>query len=462
MRRITGTHVYGYAKCPRLAALDLSLPRERRRPPHPWEEFAARRGRDFEAAFVAKLEAREPIYPERDFERGAEATLELLREGVPWVYQGVLRDENRLGLPDLLRRVPGESALGSHHYEVVDVKTSGMPRSDQILQVMFYSRLLGDAQGRLPERGALILKDGTEHAFPVRDFMAVAQGVEERLLELCADPGRARPFAKPACESCHWNEVCLPELEAADDLSLVHGMTEGARWTLERLGFRTAADLAGPRAERPGARGPMDATLFRRLRRAAKARKAGRILIERHPKARPLDPSALLHLLADPFENRVLAFGVLFPAGPGAVFRAGIARAEEDEWPAFLRLLDGIPSDAHLLHFGPDLPRWYERRSSRVEEGIGHAARFLDLARRLRHAAILPGPAVALADFVRLVLGRDPLRAGHAGEAAIWAAAEGGESKIVRKLREDLEDLLALKRRLLDGETAAAMNETCN
>ena len=48
MRRITGTHVYPYVKCKHLAALDLHLSRAERRPPHPWEEFAAQRGRDFE------------------------------------------------------------------------------------------------------------------------------------------------------------------------------------------------------------------------------------------------------------------------------------------------------------------------------------------------------------------------------------------------------------------------------
>ena len=32
MRRITGTHVYSYVKCPHLAALDLQLSRSERRP----------------------------------------------------------------------------------------------------------------------------------------------------------------------------------------------------------------------------------------------------------------------------------------------------------------------------------------------------------------------------------------------------------------------------------------------
>ena len=166
MRRITGTHVYSYVKCRHLAALDLHLPRSERRAPHPWEEFAARRGRDFEDAFVARLPVVQPSYPERDFAAGAAATAALLRNGVELVHQAVLQTEDRLGLPDLLRRLPGASALGDHHYEVLDVKTSGRSRGDQILQVVFYAQLLAELQGRMPTHGALILKDGREDTEP--------------------------------------------------------------------------------------------------------------------------------------------------------------------------------------------------------------------------------------------------------------------------------------------------------
>ncbi|MCA8951846.1 MAG: hypothetical protein KDE27_20215, partial [Planctomycetes bacterium] len=175
MRRITATHVYSYVKCPRLAALDLHLPRSERRPPTEWEEFAARRGRDFEDAYVAGLGVVAPVYPERDFDAGSAATLVLLRAGEPLIHQGVLMAEDRLGLPDLLRRLPGSSALGEHHYEVIDVKTSGRSRGDQILQVVFYSQLLAEVQQRVPEFGALVLKDGSEERFRIADYDGAAR-----------------------------------------------------------------------------------------------------------------------------------------------------------------------------------------------------------------------------------------------------------------------------------------------
>ncbi|MCA8973175.1 MAG: hypothetical protein KDC98_00565 [Planctomycetes bacterium] len=201
MRRITGTHVYSYVKCPRLAALDLHLSRDQRRPPTEWEEFAARRGRDFEDHFVQPLGVVAPAYPERDFAAGAEVTRELLQNGEKLIHQAVLSTDDCLGLPDLLRRLPGSSALGEHHYEVIDVKTSGRSRGDQILQVVFYSLLLEQVQQRLPRHGALVLKDGSEERFAIADYLGAGREVLAALRRLRDDVEAAQPFLQWGCSS---------------------------------------------------------------------------------------------------------------------------------------------------------------------------------------------------------------------------------------------------------------------
>jgi hypothetical protein len=60
-----------------------------------------------------------------------------------------------------------------------------------------------------------------------------------------------------------------------------------------------------------------------------------------------------------------------------------------------------------------------------------------------------------LADLVRHGLGRDPLRAGHAGAAALWTTLPDGDERLRAKLRADLEDLAELKARVLDAPAAA-------
>lgn len=457
MRRLTGTHVYSYAKCPRLAALDLHLPRSERRPPHPWEEFAAQRGRDFETQVVKDLGVVAPVYPERDFDVGAKATRELLQQGVPWIHQAVLSDEDRLGLPDLLRRLPGSSALGDHHYEVLDVKTSGRSRTDQILQVVFYSELLATVQQRRPEHGALILKSGREERFAIADYAAAAREVLADLRRLRADPTLARPFLQMGCSGCYHDQRCLPEMAAAKDLSLVQGMSHGARAILEGLGCRSVEDLAVFHPDGARARGNLDATLVRRLRRAAQAHLLGAPLVEERPRAERLDPAAILHVIGDPFADRVLAFGLLQPAVENGRFTFVLPATAAEEWDALRSLVAGLPPRLPLLHFGEALPRWYEEHAFAREADPSLEVRFVDVQKRLRAAAVYPRPVFGLADFVREALGRDPLRAGHAMAAASWSGLPDREARLRDKLHADLQDLAALKAAILDAEPTKAV-----
>ena len=456
MRRITGTHVYSYVKCQHLASLDLYLSRKDRREPKPWEEFAAKRGRDFEHVYVQDLGVVQPEYPERDFDAGAEATLALLRDGPELVHQAVLSSEDRLGLPDLLRKLEGQSALGDHYYEVLDVKTSGRSRGDQILQVVFYTQLLAEVQGRMPEHGALILKDGREERFLVADYMAACDQVVAELRRLRQEPESSRPFLQMGCDGCYHDERCLPELKARGDLSLVQGMSHGARAILEQMGCRTIEELAVFHPENARARGNLDATLLRRLRRAAQAYLLGKPVIEARPRGENLDRSAIVHMITDAFADRVLGFGMLHPATVDGKFTCVLPRSAEAEWQAFRELTAGFPPRSVLLHFGDGLRRWHEEHAFTRDADPSLEARFVDLQKRLKTAAIYPAPVIKLSDFVAHGLGRDPMRAGHANAAAMWMLEADGAARLEAKLRADLLDLAMLKAHILDGHASDA------
>ena len=141
-------------------ALDFHGDRElKRRTPTEVEEFVLRRGRDLEDRMTADMGWPTPSFPERDFEAGATATLELLRDGCAMACCRVsCSKRSGWAIPDLLRREDGDSDLGGHHYVVGDIKSSAAARGDQILQVMFYSRLLrASCKGRAPDYAYLVL-----------------------------------------------------------------------------------------------------------------------------------------------------------------------------------------------------------------------------------------------------------------------------------------------------------------
>ena len=179
-RRITGSHVYAHLKCPRMAALDLTRPRDERRAPTPWEEFSLQRGRDFEAAYVRDLEGLvEPQYPPREFEQGLAATLELMRAGVPWIFQGVLLRGDRLGLPDLMRAfTAGEIhmfflSLGNPGY-IENIKAGKM-------KVMFFG---GDKRNAiLPDVPSMAESGVPDHRFKSWWGMAAPRGTPKEIID---------------------------------------------------------------------------------------------------------------------------------------------------------------------------------------------------------------------------------------------------------------------------------------
>ncbi|MEM7204652.1 MAG: TM0106 family RecB-like putative nuclease [Planctomycetota bacterium] len=441
MKRITGTHVYGYARCAHAVALDLHGDRELRRPYTDVEEFVLRRGRELEVRLTEPLGWCEPDYPERDFEAGAAATLALLQEGVEGVLQGVLVGDDRLGIPDLLRREDGPSNLGAHHYVIGDVKSSRRARGDQILQIMFYSVLLAEVQGREPEYAYLTLRDGREERFACRDFAESLAEVDANLQDLLHGCVTTRACLTPACQGCRWSTVCLPELEKADDLSLLQGMTAGLRRTLESAGVRGGAAAQQMSVEPTARRTHVESALLRRVKKAAQARADGQPVWEKRVRP-PHRDWAVVHLLQDPFVDRVHWIGLLHPEGEG--LRDVLIERREDELEAFSALVASIPEASALWHYGERLPRWFEDATWAVGADTHMERRFVDLARRLAGAACFPAPVFGLDDHVRLVLQRDPHRAGEAGGVGLWLEEPGGAERVVNKGRQDLEDLLGL------------------
>jgi hypothetical protein len=228
-------------------------------------------------------------------------------------------------------------------------------------------------------------------------------------------------------------------------------MSPGARAILEAAGCRTVEELATFHPDGPRARGNLDATLVRRLRRGAQAHLLDKPLIDERPHAERLQPAAIVHLLADPFADRVLAIGVLSPAAEDGAFTCELPRSVNGEWAALQRLIEPLPAHTLLLHFGTALHRFYEQHAFEREANPALEARFVDLHKRLAAAAVYPRPVFALADFVQHGLGRDPLRCGQAGEAAFWATMPDGDARLRAKLHADLCDLAALAACVLEA-----------
>ncbi len=455
MRRITGTTIYTYVACPRAAELDLHEDRSKRRALTEAEELSRHRGRELEAVRTADLGYGEPRFDKNDYDDGARQTQALLHDGVVGVTQGVLKDADLLGVPDLLRKEPGASALGDFHYVVGDVKSSSAARADQALQVAFYGRLLEKVQGRAPSYGFLWLKDGREQRLPLAEIAPVLDDVLARVVVLArAKADRERAFLSAACRRCHWSTLCDAELRAREDLSLVAGMSRGLRTTLESVGVARASQLCDVAPERIAKRAHLEVALVRQLQLSARAWRAGEPMVEPAGEesvapASASAPAAVIHVQVDTFAERLLAVGASFAEGGRVRTEIRVPVRADAEWRAFQEVLAAVPAAATLLHFGGALPAWFQRAAHEQMGDVDLHGRLVDMARRLRGVVAFPAPVFSLRDAVQHGLGRDPDRAGDGDAAPLWLARVDAESRLRAKMVQDLEDLSELAQRFL-------------
>jgi len=438
--RITGSLIYGFLHCEHSVHLAFFGDPDRRLPLSEEEKWLRERGRRHEARVVASLKGvAEPEYPARDFEAGAIATRKLLAEGRPFVSQGVLLREPFLGIPDLLRRVEGESRLGSFHYEVGDIKSSYAARSGQAMQVVFYSRLLAEIQGRTPERGFLILREGEEESVPIRELDSVLEEILEEMDRWLLAPSGSRPHRDYACAGCEWRAVC----GSRADLYWIPGLTRAEREVFAELGYEEAEALCWADPRRLGRRGRLPESTWARARHHALALREGRPVPTHPPRVEDLvGELRFAVVLEDAFDRRFPFFAI---ARPGGESFEGFEAPDPGSEVAALEALCRASGDRGPLVHGGELPRvlysFAVRHPSLAPLVRRLEGRWVDLMSLVRGAYAFPEPV------------RHPGRAlalfgpGSGGEGA-WDP--DGDSVALRLKEGDSKGLRALARRRLE------------
>ncbi len=355
--RIIASDLYELTECDRIVFLNHNGDAAQRAAPSAYQEWLRQEGRAFEAQVVQPLAASLPLYRFGDLPGGFAATLALMRGGAQAIYQGVLLDGDRVGLPDILERVEGASNLGDFRYRPLDVKLASESRPGHRWQVMFYAMLLERIQGVRPE-GSLLLRlkpDERSDAQLYREEPVAfdAEGFAGALTEVrrLAGGDEPRPFISSTCSGCAWREVCLPIAEASHDVSLLPGLKRKVWAELHARGMGTLAEVA---AAEPQAlldiHGVGDRTA-RDLVTRARALSAGTVVRIAPP---PLPPPAADEVFFDveslPSEGLYYLMGTLVVQGLVRRFRLRHRRAPRGR----ARHVGGV-SGAHGAHAGPGL-----------------------------------------------------------------------------------------------------------
>ncbi|MBV8515618.1 MAG: TM0106 family RecB-like putative nuclease, partial [Acidobacteria bacterium] len=238
--------------------------------------------------------------------------------GIEVIAQGALLHRRWFGRPDVLRKIKGKpSRFGDWSYEAYDCKLSKETKATTILQLSFYSELLGEIQrppntpspaldpksksrsskaqtafdfdavqvvavDYLPEFMWVVPpgKETSPEQYRVAEYAAYYRHVKERLERATNNGHGITTYPEPClhCDICRWFRECEKRRRDDDHLSLVAGIRRQHRDQLEVWEVTTVEKLAAMQHPLPREKKPLHGSResYDRVREQARVQVAGR------------------------------------------------------------------------------------------------------------------------------------------------------------------------------------------
>ncbi|MEE9525087.1 MAG: TM0106 family RecB-like putative nuclease, partial [Candidatus Woesearchaeota archaeon] len=168
----------------------------------------------------------------------AEQTVDLMKKGEKLIYQGVLIDDNLIGIPDFLEKKKGKSKLGNYYYQPIDIKSGLSAKEQYAMQVCFYCYLLEKIQGYLPEKFKLWLGNGEIRELETKAYAEKFNHVLEKIKEITKG-NEQEVHICGECKECPWRNLCFAVAEKKGDLSLIFNTSRSNLEQLKENGIKT-------------------------------------------------------------------------------------------------------------------------------------------------------------------------------------------------------------------------------
>lgn len=438
---IDAEQLTNYQRCHRRAFLDVYGDLDQRDATNEYLLKLIQDSQDNQRNFVSRQEFSKPTYPAGNWQVAADATLELMRQGVEQIYQGVLLAEGEAGVtlrsnPDLLVKQPGRSDFGDWLYAPIEIKLGKRPKLEYQVAVAFHAMVVAQVQGAWCEEAWLLLRERGTFAVDLWDMLPRMQAILDECICMLVYQQEPEVFiARSRCSLCHWLSHCHTIAKSEQHLSLLPGVTPTRYTQLQALNLTTVRSLADTS---PAALEPIPGfgreVAYKLVRQARSTLHNQALLIEEslpvaeiatfaprisstsypHPIHVALNiPTAPVELYfdieAEPSMNSAYLHGVLVVDRPAntTVFHPLLAERPSDEaivWQQFLELVWQYPQ-APIFHFCPfevqtveRLAKLYGTPPHLVQPLL---SRFVDLHERITRIVTLPVESYALKPIAR-------------------------------------------------------------
>jgi uncharacterized protein len=237
MTYITASKLYDYLQCPHKVWRDVYGPQEEKiQETNPFIELLWEKGVKHEKNIVSKLgdflDLKEGSIDER-FQK----TIEAMKNKTPLIYQGVLKHENLLGIPDLLKKLPDNSYMpidikSGTGYEGADEETGdeGKPKKHYAVQLCLYNELLKKLGLATHNSGKIIDIHGKEVGYELTAQMGLKiketwwefyEKIKKHVDFLMKNQDKNKPAMASICNLCTWYNSCKKWCEEKKDLTNV-------------------------------------------------------------------------------------------------------------------------------------------------------------------------------------------------------------------------------------------------
>ena len=252
--------LYDYIQCPHKVWRDIYGPKDEKIiETNPFVELLWQKGVIHEKKVVAKL-GKYIDLSKGSLDERINKTLLAMQEKSDLIYQGVLRHDNLLGIPDLLKRLPDDSYIpidikSGMAYEGENEETGeeGKPKKHYSVQLCLYNELLRQLNFAKHTKGIILDIRGDEVEYDLNSvigkrspltWVEFYESIKTQLLSLINNQTQNKPAQGGKCKLCAWYDSCKKWCEKNNDLSNVFYLGRSVRDVINRdLSVENTADF---------------------------------------------------------------------------------------------------------------------------------------------------------------------------------------------------------------------------
>ncbi len=380
--RLTASKLYDYIQCPHKVWRDAYGPQEEKiEEANPFVQMLWEKGVAHEEKIISKIGDFVNL-EDGSLDDRFKRTIEAIKNGAPLIYQGVLKYENVLGIPDLLKRMPDGKYIpidikSGAGFEGADEESDdeGKPKKHYAVQLCLYIELLQNLGIDNTGTARVIDIHGNEVEYNLHQPMGVRtpmtlwqffEQTRNNVQILLENKAQNKPAIAGVCKMCAWYSSCKKWSKENEDLSQIFYLGRGKRDVInEDLNVERIPDFCKVNIEEVVCQKKRDKGFLRGIGKETIEKLVNRAKIFSITKQPVLYsqidfPKVSYELFFDieddPTQEFVYMHGVYERKGSGERYvhftaQSNTVEAEKEAWQRFWDFVRSLPKDDFAVYY---------------------------------------------------------------------------------------------------------------